>query len=37
LVRGIEGVKKVYNEIQVIKPLDKGKGAVEKNILSMAR
>ena len=29
LVRGIEGVKKVYNEILVIKPLDKDKGAVE--------
>ena len=30
MVRGIEGVKKVYNEILVIKPLDKDKGAVEK-------
>ena len=29
LVRGIAGVKKVYNEILVIKPLDKDKGAVE--------
>jgi hyperosmotically inducible protein len=29
LVRGIKGVKKVYNEILVIKPLDKDKGAVE--------
>jgi len=29
LVRNIEGVKKVYNEILVIKPLDKDKGAVE--------
>ena len=29
LVRGIEGVKTVHNEILVIKPLDKDKGAVE--------
>jgi hyperosmotically inducible protein len=29
LVRGIEGVKKIYNEILVIKPVDKDKGAVE--------
>ena len=29
LVRGIAGVKKVYNEILVIEPLDKDKGAVE--------
>ncbi len=29
LVRGIKGVKKLYNQILVIKPLDKDKGAVE--------
>ena len=29
LVRGIAGVKKLFNEILVIKPLDKDKGAVE--------
>jgi len=29
LTREIEGVKKVFNEIQVIKPVDKEKGAVE--------
>lgn len=29
LVRTVEGVKKIYNEIRVIKPLEKKKGAVE--------
>ena len=29
LVRGVAGMKKIYNEILVIKPLDKDKGAVE--------
>ena len=29
LVRGVAGVKKIYNQILVIKPLDKDKGAVE--------
>ncbi|NQV60561.1 MAG: BON domain-containing protein [Alphaproteobacteria bacterium] len=29
LVRTIDGVKQIYNEILVIKPLDKDKGAVE--------
>lgn len=29
LARGVDGVKKVYNEILVIKPVEKKKGAVE--------
>ena len=29
LARSVEGVKKLYNEILVIKPVDKKKGAVE--------